>query len=140
LGSVIPARSWYTYAGDFPLSLPLPAKYFIERCIERCIKRYAAFMAFSALYTLVVTGLAAGMAYCSARMHLARQQLAAVARNKYTDIEWQFGQVVALFVWVPLLVEFLFPLLCVALDSVEDVLERVKRRKERKGNNDTEGV
>ncbi|KAF1833253.1 hypothetical protein BDW02DRAFT_570236 [Decorospora gaudefroyi] len=62
-------------------------------------------------FTTISVGLATGMAYCFAKMHLARLQLARLAQDGFADNEWGFGQIVALFVWVPLIVEVLLPLL-----------------------------
>jgi hypothetical protein len=82
---------------------------------------------FDPVCTLVATGLAVGMAYCFAKMHIARQQLASVAHDEFTDDEWGFGQVVALFVWVPLMVEISVAL-GVAL-GVKGILEGLKKKK-----------
>lgn len=52
------------------------------------VKRFGRRIAtFDPVCTLVTTGLAVGMAYCFAKMHLVRQQLASVARDEYTDNE-----------------------------------------------------
>jgi len=64
----------------------------------------------SALRMLASTGLIAGMAYCYAKMYMARQKLAYMARDEFQDNAWGFGQIVALFVWLPLIVELLIPL------------------------------
>lgn len=61
--------------------------------------------------SLVSTGLATGMAYSFAKMHLARVQLARLNEDDYEDNEWGFGQIIALFIWIPLLVELSLPLL-----------------------------
>jgi hypothetical protein len=94
-------------------------------------RRIAVFEPFS---TLAAMGLTACMLYCFAKMHLVRQQLASVAHDEFTDNEWGFGQVVALFVWVPLIVEILLALgfalgIVGILESVNLFFDRLRRRK-----------
>ncbi|KAJ4024713.1 hypothetical protein NW752_003263 [Fusarium irregulare] len=75
---------------------------------------------------LVSTGLATGVAYSFAKMHLARVELARLSKNDYADNEWGFGQIVALFAWVPLLVEASIPLLIAGSGPLTPVWTRAK--------------
>ncbi|RBR18130.1 uncharacterized protein FIESC28_06196 [Fusarium coffeatum] len=76
---------------------------------------------------LVSAGLASGVAYSFAKMHLARVDLARFSKNGYADNEWGFGQIVALFAWVPLLVELSIPLLISGSRALTPLWARARR-------------
>jgi hypothetical protein len=83
-----------------------------------------------ALRTLASTALVGGMAYCYAKMYISRQQLAHLSREDFQDNTWGFGQVVALLVWLPLIVEMLIPLMLAMGSHAKEVSAGVWKRPE----------
>ena len=65
---------------------------------------------------LVATSLASaiGSFYCMVQLEHKRSAMKAVTGDGFTDDQWGFGQVVALFLWAPVLVEFLFVIFHIA--------------------------
>jgi hypothetical protein len=65
---------------------------------------------------LVATSLASaiGSFYCMVQLEHKRSAMKAVTGDGFTDDQWEFGQVVALFLWAPVLVEFLFVIFHIA--------------------------
>jgi hypothetical protein len=62
----------------------------------------------------VSLGLCGGMIYYTADMERKRMIMRALAGPYFQDNEWGFGQVLAWFIWVPLLIRF-FEILSVCL-------------------------
>jgi hypothetical protein len=84
----------------------------------------------SVLRTLASTALIGGMACCYAQMHISREHLAHLSREDFQDNAWGFGQIVALFVWLPLIVEMLIPLVLAVSSHVKEVSAGVWKRQE----------
>jgi hypothetical protein len=83
-----------------------------------------------ALRTLASTALIGGMAYCYAKMYISRQQLAHLSREDFQDSAWGFGQIVALFVWLPLIVEMLIPMMLAVGSHAKEVSAGVWKKQE----------
>lgn len=60
------------------------------------------------LWVLLIGLLTAGMVLGLAMMWRQRRHLRSLARDEFEDDQWGFGQIAALTIWVPVLVELLY--------------------------------
>lgn len=51
--------------------------------------------------SLITLAFAIGVLFCAGQMQVKRNDLRELAGETYTDSQWGFGQVVAVFVWIP---------------------------------------
>lgn len=62
--------------------------------------------------TSVLAFIAMGQIWSVLRIQQQQKALASTVGEKFTDNEWGFGQFLAVFVWLPVLVEFVYYLMC----------------------------
>lgn len=65
----------------------------------------AGVIAFIRIAALPSLGLYGGMIYYTVEMTRKRSIMRAIAGPRYQENEWGFGQIIALFVWVPVLLK-----------------------------------
>ncbi|KAG4444080.1 hypothetical protein IFR05_000433 [Cadophora sp. M221] len=84
-----------------------------EKRIEALLVRTAPigetneFWSFKLAACMVSLGCTSTIAWSFAKMHVIREQLTQNTKGRVEDNEWGFGQVVAIFLWIPLLLESL---------------------------------